>query len=133
MKRLWRKSVVVESLIGQKTEIHGDVRFEGGLHLDGRIKGRVMSADKHAQLSIGATGLVEGDVSAPRIVLHGQVTGHVYAAEHIALGAKARVIGNLYYRTMEMAAGAKVMGQLMLQEEGAIAAKDSTGAVPGVK
>jgi cytoskeletal protein CcmA (bactofilin family) len=117
MKKLWKKSMVVETLIGEQTEIQGDLRFAGGLHLDGCVKGRVISTDKGATLSIGATGLVEGDVHAPRLVLHGRVNGHVYAEEHVSLGAKARVVGNLYYRTLEMAAGAKVMGQLVLQEE----------------
>ena len=117
MKRLWNKSMVVQTLIGEQTEIRGDVQFAGGLHLDGVVKGRVMSTDKQATLSIGATGRVEGDVWAARVVLHGHVNGHVYAEQHVSLGAKARVNGNLYYRTLEMAAGAKVMGQLVLQEE----------------
>jgi cytoskeletal protein CcmA (bactofilin family) len=135
MKGIWGKSIVVESLIGEQTEIHGDVRFAGGLHLDGRVKGRVMSSAKGAQLSVGPTGLVEGDVFAPRVVLHGQVTGHVYAGDHISLGPKARVIGNLYYRTIEMAAGAKVMGQLVLQEETPArpSAEGPAPATPGVK
>jgi len=113
----WGKSIVVETLIGEQTEIHGDVSFTAGLHVDGRIKGRVTSTAKGAELSIGAKGVIEGDVYAPRIVLHGKVVGHVYAAEHISLGAKAHVLGNLYYKTMEMAAGAKVMGSLVLQEQ----------------
>ena len=113
----WGKSIVVETLIGEQTEIQGDVQFAGGLHLDGRIKGRILSTAKGAELSIGAKGVVEGDVYAPRIVLHGRVVGHVYAAEHISLGAKAHVLGNLYYKTMEMAAGAKIMGSLVLQEQ----------------
>lgn len=115
--RKWGKSIVVETLIGEQTEIVGDVQFAGGLHLDGRIKGRVISTAAGAELSIGVKGIVEGDVFAPRIVLHGRVVGHVYASEHIALGSKAHVLGNLYYKTMEMASGAKVMGQLVLQEQ----------------
>ena len=117
MKKPWGKSIVVETLIGEQAEIQGDLRFAAGLHLDGCVKGRVISTDKGAELSVGASGLVEGDVYAPRIVLHGRVTGHVYASEHIKLGASAKVVGNLYYKTMEMAAGAKVMGQLVLQED----------------
>ena len=31
----------VDTLIGRQTEILGDVRFSGGVHLDGRIKGTV--------------------------------------------------------------------------------------------
>ena len=117
MKKRWTKSIVVETLIGEQIEIQGDMRFAGGLHIDGSVKGRVISTDRDASFSLGATGLIEGDVHAPRVVLHGRVLGHVYAAERLALGATARVIGNVYYRTIEMAAGAKVMGQLISQEE----------------
>ncbi len=117
MKKPWKKSLVVETLIGEQTEIRGEVRFAGGLHLDGRVKGRVVSTDKGAALSLGVTGLVDGDVQAPRVMLNGRVNGHVYAEEHVSLGARATVVGNLYYRTLEMAVGAKVMGQLVLQED----------------
>ncbi len=120
MKKLWRKSVMVHSLIGEQAEIAGDVRFAGGLHVDGRIKGRVVSTEREAALSLGVSGVVEGDVQVPRVILHGQVLGHVYASQRVTLGPKARVVGNLYYRTLEMAAGAKVLGQLVLQEETAI-------------
>jgi cytoskeletal protein CcmA (bactofilin family) len=127
--RGWGRSIVVETLIGEQTEIVGDLRFAGGLHIDGRVKGRVLSTDKDASLSVGATGQLEGDVYAPRVMLHGQVTGDVYAAERVALGSRARVIGNVYYRTIEMAAGAKVLGQLVLQEEVAVTAPEQVARV----
>ena len=130
MKKGWAKSIVVETLIGEQTEIQGDLRFAGGLHIDGCVKGRVLSTDRSASLSLGATGLIEGDVHAPRIMLHGRVLGHVYASERLALGAAARVIGNVYYKTIEMAAGAKVMGQLISQEDAAPATTEEVQPSP---
>lgn len=117
----WGKSIVVESMIGHQTEITGDLRFSGGLHINGRVRGRVLSSDKDASLSIGATGLIEGDVYVPQIMIQGHVKGNVYASQRVALGARARVIGDLYYKTLEMTAGAKVMGQLVLREDVPIA------------
>ena len=38
-------------------------------------------------------------------------------AEKLVLGATARVRGNVYYRVLEMAAGAQVNGQMVHQEE----------------
>ena len=132
MKKGWGRSIVVETLIGEQTEVQGDVRFAGGLHVDGYVKGRVLSTDKEASFSLGKTGVVEGDVYAPRVMVHGQVLGHVYASERVALGAQARVIGNVYYKTIEMAAGAKVMGQLILQGEVAVAvpASETSAGLP---
>lgn len=118
--RLWGKSgragSAVESLVGEQTELLGDVRFAGGLHVDGRIKGRVLCSDDEGSLSVGAAGLIEGSVGASRVVINGQVIGDVHA-RRVAMGPKARVLGNVYYSVVEMAPGAKVLGQLILQDE----------------
>jgi len=113
----------VDTLIGRQTEIHGDVRFSGGLHIDGKIVGKVVALnEKSATVSVSESGTIEGDVRAPNIVLNGQVSGDVHASEHIALGSKARVTGNVYYGIIEMTGGAKINGQMVHEGDGAIAA-----------
>ena len=109
----------VDTLIGRQTELSGDIRFSGGLHVDGKIKGKVLAAgDKSAVLSVSDAGVIEGDVRVPVIVLNGSVMGDVHASERISLSVKARVTGNIYYKVLEMASGAKVNGQLV-HEDGA--------------
>lgn len=104
----------VDTLIGRQTEVMGDVLFHGGLYVDGRVKGRVTgTSDKSASLSVSETGCIEGDVRVPTIVLNGMVIGDVYASEKVTLASKARVNGNVYYRILEMQAGAQVNGQLV--------------------
>ena len=104
----------VDTLIGRQTEILGDVRFAGGLHIDGKIKGKVdSSGDKNSSLSVSESGCIEGDVRVPNIVLNGQVLGDVHASGKITLAARARVVGNVYYRILEMEGGAAVNGQLV--------------------
>lgn len=113
----------VETLIGRQTEVLGDVRFSGGLHVDGRITGTVTSnADKGAHLSVSETGVITGDVRAPNIVLNGQVIGNVVAREHLTLGTRARITGNVYYKGIELAGGAVINGQLVHEGDEAIAA-----------
>jgi len=109
-----RNTGSVETLIGRQTEVKGDVRFTGGLHLDGRIHGNIAAAtDKSAHLSISESGSVEGEIRVPMIVLNGAVIGDVYASEKVTLGAKARVTGNVFYKVIEMQSGAQVNGQLV--------------------
>jgi cytoskeletal protein CcmA (bactofilin family) len=116
-------AAAVDTLIGRQTEIHGDVRFSGGLHVDGKVVGKVVALnEKNATLSVSETGMVEGDVRAPTIVLNGQVSGDVHASEHISLGSKARVTGNVYYGIIEMTGGAKINGQMVHEGDDAIAA-----------
>lgn len=126
---------VVDTLIGRQTEILGDVRFSGGLHVDGKIKGKVGAdnSNKGASLSVSENGTVEGDVRVPNIVLNGRVTGDVYASERIHLAAKARVNGNVYYKILEMEAGAEINGQLVKEgAEGAKPAAASSAAASAV-
>ena len=116
-------SSTVDTLIGRQTELHGDVRFSGGLHIDGKVVGKVLAMnEKSATVSISESGMIEGDVRAPTVVLNGQVSGDVHASEHISLGSKARVTGNVYYGIIEMTGGAKINGQLVHEGDGAIAA-----------
>jgi cytoskeletal protein CcmA (bactofilin family) len=104
----------VDTLIGRQTEILGDVRFAGGLHVDGRIKGCVLcSGDKSASLSVSESGTVEGDVRVPNVMLNGTVTGDVHATERLTLNSKARVTGNVHYKILQMEPGASINGQLI--------------------
>lgn len=110
----------VDTLIGRQSEITGDVRFAGGLHVDGKIKGKVSAdADKNAVLSVSESGIVEGDVRVPHVVLNGTVEGDVHAAQRLTLSAKARVNGDVYYKLIEMNSGAMINGQLVYEGEGA--------------
>jgi cytoskeletal protein CcmA (bactofilin family) len=111
----------VDTLIGRQTEILGDVCFSGGLHIDGRVKGMVTTTgDKPAALSISDSGVIEGDVRVPVIVLNGTVHGDVYSSERLTLSAKARVVGNVYYKVLQMEPGALINGQLVYGEGDAV-------------
>ena len=108
------KSTRIDSLIGRNSQLYGDVRFTGGLHVDGTIKGNVIAdADGDSVLTLSQHGTIEGEVRVPNIVLNGVVLGDVYAKEHIDLAPNARVTGNVYYSLIEMAMGAEVNGNLV--------------------
>ena len=106
----------IDTLIGQNTEIIGDVRFSGGLHVDGAIKGNVIAGnDADAMLMVSEHGRIEGEVRVPNVVLNGSVTGDVHVSERIELANQAKVTGNVYYNLIEMAMGAEVNGNLVHQ------------------
>jgi cytoskeletal protein CcmA (bactofilin family) len=109
----------VDTLVGPNTEIRGDVLFAGGLHVDGRIKGKVMATTgADAALSISETGYIEGDISVPNIRVNGSVSGNVHAATKITLAPKANVAGNVFYKVLEIQPGAEVNGQLVHDPDG---------------
>ena len=113
-----KQTAHIDSLIGQNTEIHGDVYFSGGLHIDGTVKGSVV-AEKgdDSVLTLSERGTIEGEVKVPNVVVNGSVIGDVHATGHVELAAQARVHGNVYYSLIEMAMGAEVNGKLMHKVE----------------
>ena len=114
-----RKATSVDTLVGSNTEIRGDILFSGGLHVDGRIKGKVLAnPGEQAALSVSESGSIEGDVSVPMLTVNGQVSGNVYASEKMILAANARVTGNVYYNRLEVQEGAEVNGQMVHDPSG---------------
>ena len=109
-------SARIDTLIGQGTEINGDLIFTGGLHVDGRINGNVVAEEGTASILIlSEFGHIEGDVKVPNMVLNGKIVGDVYGSTRVELAPKSRINGSVYYNLIEMAIGAEVNGGLVHQ------------------
>lgn len=104
----------IDTLVGAETRIEGDMNFGGGLRVDGAIRGDVTEKpDAPSTLIISEHGSIEGAVTAAKIVLNGKVTGTVKSSHFIELQTKARIIGDLYYKSLEMHTGAVIEGKLV--------------------
>jgi cytoskeletal protein CcmA (bactofilin family) len=109
-------SARIDTLIGQGTEITGDLMFTGGLHVDGRINGNVVAEEGSSSILIlSEFGHIEGDVKVPNMVLNGKIVGDVYGSTRVELAPKSRIKGSVYYNLIEMAIGAEVNGGLIHQ------------------
>lgn len=107
----------VETLIGPRVVIRGDVTFSGGLYVEGKIIGKVIAEDGAAAvLTVAEQGAIEGEVRVPIAVIAGQLQGEVHASERVELASNARVTGNIHYKVVEMAAGAMITGRLIHAE-----------------
>jgi cytoskeletal protein CcmA (bactofilin family) len=108
----------IDSLIGAGTIVEGDVTFSGGLRVDGTIRGRVATVDNQpATLVLSEQAKIDGEVRVSHVVINGAVTGPVTANDYLELQAKARVNGDVTYRTLEMHVGAIVQGKLAHAEQ----------------
>jgi cytoskeletal protein CcmA (bactofilin family) len=107
----------IDSLIGAGTVVQGSVIFAGGLRIDGAINGKVATGeDAQGTLVISELARVDGEVKVSHVVINGSVNGPVTATDYLELQAKARVNGDVIYRTLEMHVGAIVQGKLMHAE-----------------
>jgi len=104
----------IDTLIGKTARVHGDLDFQGGLHLDGRVVGAVRADEGSAStLSVSESGSIEGAVQVPTVILNGTVRGDIHARERVVLGATARVEGDVHYGIIEMTLGAQIKGKLV--------------------
>ena len=106
------------TMIAKGTVINGDVKFEGGLLVEGTIKGNVRAEEgSEALLRLSEAGEIQGEIHVPNVVVNGKVNGDVHSSAHVELAAKAVVNGNVHYNLIEMVMGAEVNGSLVHSQQ----------------
>jgi len=109
----------IDCLIGAGTTVKGDVSFTGGLRIDGVVQGNVTTANgETGTLVVSEQARVEGAINVSHVVINGTVNGPITADDFLELQAKAKIVGDIEYRTLEMHLGAVVQGKLHFSEPG---------------
>ena len=104
----------IDTLIGAKTEIKGDITFTGGLRIDGKVRGNITAkGDTNSTLVLSENASVVGNVTVPHLISNGSIKGNVRASERVELQPKAEISGDVFYKVMEMALGAIINGSLV--------------------
>jgi cytoskeletal protein CcmA (bactofilin family) len=115
----------VDTLIGKGSVVRGDLQFSGGLYIEGRVIGKVIALEGEAAVvTIAESGIVEGELRAPSVVIDGTLAGDAHG-EQVVLQKHARVQGNVHYQVIEMAAGAALTGRLV--HTGSLTMAQATG------
>lgn len=108
----------IDSLIGAGTRIDGNIRFSGGLRIDGEVHGSILvEEDQLGTLVISEHARVEGEVVVSHLMVNGTIIGPVRVKEVLELQPCARVTGDVEYMQLEMQPGAVVQGRLIHQTE----------------
>lgn len=105
----------IDSLIGAGTRIEGNIRFSGGLRIDGEVKGNVEASEgaSSSTLVLSEQAHVEGIVSVAHMVSNGSVVGQVTVTEFLEMQSRARIVGDVDYALIEMHQGAVIEGRLV--------------------
>ena len=104
----------IDTLIGANATIGGDVSFSGGMRVDGQVNGNIIATPgKPSTLVLSEHAQVNGEVSVTHLVSNGAINGPVSASEYIELQGKARVTGDIHYKTMQIQLGAIIEGRLI--------------------
>lgn len=104
----------IDSLIGAGTTIEGNLSFSGGMRIDGHVNGNVVAAQgKSSTLVLSEHAQVNGEINVTHLVINGTTNGPVTASEYLELQGKAKVNGDVHYKTLEIHLGAIVEGRLI--------------------
>ena len=121
----------IDSLISAGTVVNGDVSFSGGLRIDGHVRGSVVAANSDpCTLVIGEHAKVDGEIRVSHLVVNGTVNGPLVGIDYLELQPKARVLGDVTYKTLEMHVGAVIRGRLNHAEPGTASVVELKRALP---
>ncbi|MHA3774907.1 bactofilin family protein [Verrucomicrobiota bacterium sgz303538] len=97
-----------KNFLSADVEIKGTVTFDTDLTFHGKIEGEILSS---GTLTIGATGIVNGNIQAESVTIYGNVTGNVTVEERCELRGQARLHGDLEAPRLVMEEGATFIGR----------------------
>jgi cytoskeletal protein CcmA (bactofilin family) len=107
------KQPPIRTLIGEGTVVQGELRFAGGLRIDGEVLGDVVAiGEQPTILVISEKARVAGRVMAGHVIINGTVLGPVQSNALLELQPKACISGDVRYEVLEMHQGATIDGEL---------------------
>ena len=87
-----KKETQITTIIGMSAECNGDFAADGAIRIDGTVNGNVIVTDT---VIVGASGCINGDINAQKVVIGGEVYGNLNVPEKDELTSTARVIGDI--------------------------------------
>ena len=100
------------SVLSEGLEVEGTLTAQGGLNVEGRLKGTVQGA----QIQVGTAGSLEGIITGSQLTVKGRVEGTV-TCDDLQVGATGMVKGTIRYRSLTVTPGGRVEGEMVTMAE----------------
>jgi len=124
-KQMLTNRQLADSRIDFEATIQGNIDFNGTFFVDGTINGDLKGKSlEKTTVIIGMRGKLSGNLFCTNAVIAGTVWGDIHA-KSLELQEGARVIGDLYYETLEINPAAEINGNFIPTES---SSDDSSGA-----
>lgn len=112
----------IDTLVGPKSEVIGDIAFSGGLRIDGKVKGNISAGEPgNSTLVVSELGEVDGSVDVPYLIVNGTIKGTITCSGRVELQPNARITADIHYKALEMSAGASVSGAMVCDTGNSVA------------
>ncbi|MEM8884677.1 MAG: polymer-forming cytoskeletal protein [Planctomycetota bacterium] len=95
------------TVIGADAVFKGELSFDKGVRVDGRVEGKIATK---GHLAISQAGKLQADVEAGGIIVEGEVKGNLMAADKVELRQTARLEGDIKASKLIVTEGATFSG-----------------------
>lgn len=124
------KETQITTIIGMSAECNGDFTSGGAIRIDGTINGNVIVADT---IIVGASGCINGDVNAQKVVIGGEVYGNLNVPEKVELTSTAKVMGDINTNGLVIDENAIFQGNINMNQDGSKRSKPNGRTMKAVK
>lgn len=91
--------ISINTIIGNGTEIHGDIKINGFVRIDGDIDGNI---ETDGNVIIGEKARIRGNLRAKSVIIGGIILGNVNAEESARLLSECAVVGDVISRKVQI-------------------------------
>lgn len=85
-----------DTMVGENTELKGDLTSKGIIRIDGKVTGNVTV---QGDLFVGGTALIKGHITASNIHIAGCVEGNIFSSGMLKLLTTSRLIGDIQVKS----------------------------------
>ena len=89
------------------TEMVGDIKTDGDIRIDGKVKGTI---DATGKLVVGEKGVVEGEVKCTNATISGLIKGTLQVENLLTMHTSAKVKGDILTGKLSVEPGAEFTG-----------------------
>ena len=100
--------IKIDTLIGKRAVIDGDLNGKGNYKIDGTVNGEVKVK---GDLVTGEKSVITGDIVAKNIIIAGTVTGDVEASGQLTIKHTGMITGDQKCGSLIVEEGSKVTGK----------------------
>lgn len=103
------------TIIAKGAEVNGSMDVEGNVRVDGTVHGDVRATEG---VEVGKSGRIVGSaIESKTAVIHGYVESRLVVSQHILLGGKSILVGDLQTKTLVIEEGAVFHGNSAMADE----------------
>ena len=103
---------VMHSRLDAQLNVTGDIAFEHGAQIDGKLDGNILGKGEDCALIIGPLAVINGSIEAHHVIVEGTVTGQVKAVALTVLPT-GKIFGDIQYGSIKMEDGAQIRGAMI--------------------